>query len=153
MISRFRPVTVGYLPLIVSHMPYLPEMNIIILACQPKIVNVYWQYHLVLPPVICKACCLHCLMTPVILNTWLVYFLIDKVIAKVNQNELDRYENFFNTAYAVSKNILSFTEYTYMYKWSSFGQWSFRQKTWVNFIKTISEVLHNYNQGQIILYT
>jgi len=42
--------------------------------------------------------------------------LIDKVIAKVNQNELNRYENFFNTAYAVSKNILSFTEYTYMYK-------------------------------------
>jgi len=28
--------------------------------------------------------------------------LVDKVIAKFNQNELCRYENLFNTAYAVS---------------------------------------------------
>jgi hypothetical protein len=45
---------------------------------------------------------------------------MDKAIAKVNQNEFNRYENFFNTAYVVSQNILPFTDYTY--KWSSFGQ-------------------------------
>ena len=68
---------------------------------------------------------------------------MDKVIAifKVNQKELNWYENLFNTAYVVSKNILPFTDYTF--KWSSFGQWAFRQGTCVNFIKTISEVLRN----------
>jgi hypothetical protein len=45
---------------------------------------------------------------------------MDKTIANVNQNEFNRYENLFNTAYVVSQNILPFTDYTY--KWSSFGQ-------------------------------
>jgi hypothetical protein len=46
---------------------------------------------------------------------------MDKAIAKVNQNEFDRYENLFNTAYVVSQNILPFTDYS-THKWSSFGQ-------------------------------
>ena len=47
---------------------------------------------------------------------------MDKAIAKfkVNQNEFNRYENLFNTAYVVSQYIMPFTDYTY--KWSSFGQ-------------------------------
>ena len=61
-------------------------------------------------------------------------------IFKVNQKELNWYENLFNTAYVVSKNILPFTD---TFKWSSFGQWAFRQGTCVNLIKTISEVLRN----------
>ena len=70
--------------------------------------------------------------------------------AKVNQTELNRYENLFNTAYVVSQNILPFTDYTY--QWSSFGQWSFMQGylckgTCINFIKTISEVLRNHTIG------
>jgi hypothetical protein len=36
---------------------------------------------------------------------------MDKAIAKVNQNEFNRYENLFNTAYVVSQNILPFTDY------------------------------------------
>jgi len=44
---------------------------------------------------------------------------MDKAISKLIQNELNRYQNLFTTAYAVSKNILSFTDYTY--KLSSFG--------------------------------
>ena len=39
---------------------------------------------------------------------------------KVNQNELNQYENLFNTAYVVSKNTLPFTDLN-TYKWSSFG--------------------------------
>jgi hypothetical protein len=35
---------------------------------------------------------------------------MDKAIAKVNQNEFDRYENLFNTAHVVSQNILPFTD-------------------------------------------
>ena len=39
--------------------------------------------------------------------------LMNKAIAKVNQNEFNRYENVFNTAYVVSQYILPFTDYTY----------------------------------------
>ena len=66
--------------------------------------------------------------------------MINKAITKVNQNEFNRYENLFNTAYVVSQNILPFTDYTY--QWSSFGQWSCKG-TCIKFIKTISEVLLN----------
>ena len=40
--------------------------------------------------------------------------LMNKAIAKVNQNELDWYENFFNTAYSVSKNNRLFSDCTFL---------------------------------------
>ena len=40
--------------------------------------------------------------------------LMDKAIAKVNQNELDSYEKCFNTAYDVSKNNQPFSDYTFL---------------------------------------
>ena len=40
--------------------------------------------------------------------------LMDKAIAKVNQNEPDWYENFFNTAYSVSKNNRLFSDCTFL---------------------------------------
>ena len=42
--------------------------------------------------------------------------LMDRAIAKVNQNELDRYEKLFNTAYGVSKNNWPFSDYTLLYE-------------------------------------
>jgi hypothetical protein len=39
--------------------------------------------------------------------------LMDKAIAIVNQNELDWYEIFFNTAYSVSKNNRLFSDCTF----------------------------------------
>ena len=40
---------------------------------------------------------------------------MDKVIAKVNQNELDSYENFFQHTYSVSKNNgYSLTGHSYL---------------------------------------
>jgi hypothetical protein len=40
--------------------------------------------------------------------------LMDKAIAMVNQNELDWYEIFFNTAYSVSKNNRLFSDCTFL---------------------------------------
>ena len=40
--------------------------------------------------------------------------LVDKAIAKINQNELDWYDIFFNTAYSVSKKTgYSLTAHSY----------------------------------------
>jgi len=57
--------------------------------------------------------------------------LMDKTIAKVNQNELDWYENFFNTAYSVSKNNRIFSDCTFLLD------------VCVNFIKTLFQILRN----------
>ena len=69
-----------------------------------NIMNDYCQnrgQHFVPPPVICKVCCLPHVMKDAI-KTKCMTGLVDKVIAKLNQNELRRYEKLFNTAYSVN---------------------------------------------------
>jgi len=39
---------------------------------------------------------------------------MDEANAKVNSNEIDWYENFFNTAYSVSKNNWLFSDCTFL---------------------------------------
>jgi hypothetical protein len=46
-----------------------------------------------------------------------VDFVFTQVICKVclsHENELDRYEKLFNTAYAVAKNNRPFSDYTFL---------------------------------------
>jgi hypothetical protein len=81
---------------------------------------------------------------------------MDKAIAKVNQNKFNRYENLFNKAYVPSQNILPFTNYTYTCIIGlHLGSVHLCRGTFVNFIKTISEVLRiiqyfNYVQGAVM---
>jgi len=56
---------------------------------------------------------------------------MDKAIAKVNQNELDWYENLFNTAYSVSKSNRLFSDCTSLLD------------VCINFIKTLFQILRN----------
>jgi hypothetical protein len=46
------------------------------------------------------------------LKTWLVWWI--KPLPRFNQNELDWYENFINTAYSVSKNDWLFPDCTFL---------------------------------------
>ena len=61
----------------------------------------------------------HCVVSSSIYGFLLPLWYLQTLL---NQNEINRYESLFNTAYVVSQNILPFTDYTY--KWSSFEQWS-----------------------------
>jgi len=47
---------------------------------------------------------------------------MDKALAKVNQNEFNRYENLFNTAYVVYLKTSCHSLTIHTYKWSLFGQ-------------------------------
>jgi hypothetical protein len=69
-----------------------------------NIVNDYCQnrgQHFVPPTVICKVCCLPHVMKDTI-KTKHMTGLVDKAIAKFNQNELRRYGKLFNIAYSVT---------------------------------------------------
>ena len=69
-----------------------------------NIVNDYCQnrgQQFLPPPVISKVCCLSHVMQDTI-KTKQMTGLVDKAIAKFNQNELRRYEKLFNTAYSVT---------------------------------------------------
>ena len=73
---------------------------------------------------------------------------MNKAIAKVNQNEFNRYENLFNTAYVVtciSKHpAIHWPHSTGHVNGLHLGSEHLCRGTCVNFIKTISEVLRNH---------
>ena len=65
-----------------------------------------------------------------------------------NQNELDRYEKLFNTAYSVSKNDNLFSDYTFLSAIKikndlPLGSNQLGTDVCVNYIKTIPEVLRS----------
>jgi hypothetical protein len=71
---------------------------------------------------------------------------MDKVIAKVNQNELDWNENFFQHTYSVSKNNRLFSDWTFLSEiqiWNGLhlGSDHLGRDVCVNFIKTIFQIL------------
>jgi hypothetical protein len=84
--------------------------------------------------------------------------LMDKTIAKVNQNELDWYENFFNTAYSVYKNNRLFSDCTFLleiqkFKISNFTQWCNRQYKQVQFSNCVCKYqMFKKRTGQVGFY-
>ena len=75
--------------------------------------------------------------------------LMDKAIAKVNQNELDPYENLFNTAYSVSTRY-SLTTYSHLiFKLKMVFMWE------VMFVLTLLKLylkFYTMTQAQFIIF-
>jgi hypothetical protein len=104
--SRFLIVTAGFWCLILQ---YLQE---IFRFCWPEIINVYWQNRAQNGYLTSHQSSAKYDTT----KTKYMTGLMDKAIgvAKVNENEPDWYENFFSTAYSVSKNNRLFSDCTFL---------------------------------------
>ena len=73
---------------------------------------------------------------------------MDKAIAKVNQNELDWYENFFQHSLFCTKNSRLFSDCTFLSENQiknclHLGSDHLGRDVCVNFIKTMFQILHN----------
>jgi len=96
--------------------------------CWPEIINVYWQNRAQNGYLISQQSSAKYEDTT---KTKYMTGLVDKAIAKVNQNELDWNDIFFNTPYSVSKNNRLFSDCTFLLD------------VCINFIKTLFQILRN----------